>query len=697
MSNIIWPDAQVEATEDVYCGKRHVLRRTENGQTVRESVLEISMPKSAEELNRLREGGISDDALREVFAKKRSDLEWELTMFKTVSHPNLAPVEDFIIRDNVTAPGWKCFIRSKLYEPIGDAPLDEKSCLKLAESLSSAVSELNRLGMAHGDIRPCNIGVDADGGYVLTGFGVRKCVETPDMARDDDGFDAPEVRMRGSHSVLSDIYSIGKTLSALGGDEAGQDVADIIKKATAPDTAKRFQSPSEMMAEIAEAGSPDRERRRAKREQEQREAKRAKNIDEARAALDAKRAEEARKEDEEKREAEAAAAALLAEEIRKAKEKRESERLSENDDLAAAQDAESDASEEETEKAAETPEAAEETESEPPVDDTPEAASEDSAEAETDPETAEDASEDTHEDTPKEEIEQEAPQESAETTETSEPPADAAEEAPPEADEAAEDTEEITDTNAGETESAHEESNEESAEEIDEESEEQNTASARAENGDTKKRVKLLPFILAAAIIIAALAAYYFIPWDRFFATPPAEDKVVTSADAPESGTAEALTHTEKDETQETAAPVEESETESENAQASLTEDEIPDANDEPIPEEALAAAENETGEGDAADENVYDMHTDSEYITAQQLEGMDRYESYMVVNSIYARHGKIFGSKSIQSYFEAQSWYSPVSQNSNDIVKQFNEYEIENIKTLVEYQVKNGYRKARR
>ncbi|MBR7081365.1 MAG: YARHG domain-containing protein [Oscillospiraceae bacterium] len=680
MSNIIWPDAQVEATEDVYCGKRHVLRRTENGQTVRESVLEISMPVSAEELKRLRDGGISDEALREVFAKKRSDLEWELTMFKTVSHPNLAPVEDFIIRDNVTAPGWKCFIRSKLYEPIGDAPLDEKSCLKLAESLSSAVSELNRLGMAHGDIRPCNIGVDADGVYVLTGFGVRKCVETPDMAR-DDGFDAPEVCMRGSHSVLSDIYSIGKTLSALGGDEAGQDIADIIKKATAPDTAKRFQSPSELAAEIADAGSPDRERRRAKREQEQREAKRAKNIDEARAALDAKRAEEARKEDEEKREAEAAAAALLAEEIRKAKEKRESERLSENDIPSdEAQNTEPEASEEETAEAAGIHEAAEETESEPSVDD-----------------TAEDASEDTHEYTPKEEIEQEAPQESAETTETSEPPADTAEEAPPEADEAAEDTEEITDTNAGETESAHEESNEESAEEIDEENEEQNTASARAENGDTKKRVKLLPFILAAAIIIAALAAYYFIPWDRFFATPPAEDKVVTSTDAPEDVTAEALTHTERDETQETAAPVEGSETESGNAQASLTEDEIPDANDEPIPEEALAAAENETGEGDAADENVYDMHTDSEYITAQQLEGMDRYESYMVVNSIYARHGKIFGSKSIQSYFEAQSWYSPVSQNSNDIVKQFNDYEIENIKTLVEYQVKNGYRKARR
>ena len=55
----------------------------------------------------------------------------------------------------------------------------------------------------------------------------------------------------------------------------------------------------------------------------------------------------------------------------------------------------------------------------------------------------------------------------------------------------------------------------------------------------------------------------------------------------------------------------------------------------------------------------------------------MNRHDSYMVINTVYARHGKIFKTASIQEYFESQSWYEPVSSDSHDIVGDFNEFEM--------------------
>ena len=157
-----------------------------------------------------------------------------------------------------------------------------------------------------------------------------RCTETIDNRTSEGGFDAPEVRKKGKYSVASEIYSIGKTLEALCGENVSEELCEIIAKATVEDVAGRFSSASDMLAELTELGTPESQLKRARREQENREAKKAKNIEEARKALEAQRAkeaEEARKAEEERIAAEARREEeeRLAEAARIAEEKRQEE------------------------------------------------------------------------------------------------------------------------------------------------------------------------------------------------------------------------------------------------------------------------------------------------------------------------------------------------------------------------------------
>lgn len=93
----------------------------------------------------------------------------------------------------------------------------------------------------------------------------------------------------------------------------------------------------------------------------------------------------------------------------------------------------------------------------------------------------------------------------------------------------------------------------------------------------------------------------------------------------------------------------------------------------------------------DTPDKYLAESHT--KYLTKEDLKDLSRSETAMLINEIYARHGKIFKDSSIQSYFEEQSWYTPVTESSDEIIAQFNEYEKANMKLIVQYQKEMGYR----
>lgn len=84
----------------------------------------------------------------------------------------------------------------------------------------------------------------------------------------------------------------------------------------------------------------------------------------------------------------------------------------------------------------------------------------------------------------------------------------------------------------------------------------------------------------------------------------------------------------------------------------------------------------------------VYLMPDSAErYLEASDIEGYSHDEIQLIINEIYARHGREFHTQENIDYFSAQNWYEPVSGKSDEeIVNEFNAYEKANVELLCEY-----------
>lgn len=84
---------------------------------------------------------------------------------------------------------------------------------------------------------------------------------------------------------------------------------------------------------------------------------------------------------------------------------------------------------------------------------------------------------------------------------------------------------------------------------------------------------------------------------------------------------------------------------------------------------------------------------SDSGYFGEAFLEGFSAWDCRLARNEIYARHGKIFKDEALQTYFNSFSgiWYTPEYEDVPDSM--LNQWEIENVKTIIGYEEKMGYR----
>lgn len=71
--------------------------------------------------------------------------------------------------------------------------------------------------------------------------------------------------------------------------------------------------------------------------------------------------------------------------------------------------------------------------------------------------------------------------------------------------------------------------------------------------------------------------------------------------------------------------------------------------------------------------------------LTESELEGLTYDELQMVINEIYARHGRIFKDPEIGNYFESQSWYQGTLDADHFDASVFNEVENQNIQQVLE------------
>ena len=82
-------------------------------------------------------------------------------------------------------------------------------------------------------------------------------------------------------------------------------------------------------------------------------------------------------------------------------------------------------------------------------------------------------------------------------------------------------------------------------------------------------------------------------------------------------------------------------------------------------------------------------------YITTEELQNLSEDEILLARNEIYAKHGYIFNNQALSQYFSSKSWYIPNvtgTEFTEDYASRvFNDFEIQNILTIVQYENANG------
>lgn len=92
-----------------------------------------------------------------------------------------------------------------------------------------------------------------------------------------------------------------------------------------------------------------------------------------------------------------------------------------------------------------------------------------------------------------------------------------------------------------------------------------------------------------------------------------------------------------------------------------------------------------EYADGNSKDYIIYD--SDSRYLTEEDLENLTKDELSLARNEIYARHGRIFDTEELQTYFDNKDWYEPLIDADSFEEEMLNEYEKANVKFIRKFE----------
>lgn len=101
---------------------------------------------------------------------------------------------------------------------------------------------------------------------------------------------------------------------------------------------------------------------------------------------------------------------------------------------------------------------------------------------------------------------------------------------------------------------------------------------------------------------------------------------------------------------------------------------------------ESADMEENNKADADDVVTNISEKTAES-YLDAADIENYNYNEIQLIINEIYARHGREFHTQENIDYFSAQDWYNPISgKTDEEIVAEFNEFERANVELLSQY-----------
>ncbi len=180
----------------------------------------ISIPQNESELSSLRSEGMTVDNARTYLRGIVDDFAGEIQLmesFKGVQ--NIVSVEDYKAVEKTDGVGWNIYIRMELLNPLNayicNHELTEKDVIKLGCDICTALELCGRRNVIHRDIKPENIFINAFGDFKLGDFGIARRLENVTGGLSRKGtyyYMAPEVEKGTEYDARVDQYSLGIVL-----------------------------------------------------------------------------------------------------------------------------------------------------------------------------------------------------------------------------------------------------------------------------------------------------------------------------------------------------------------------------------------------------------------------------------------------------------------------------------------------------
>jgi serine/threonine protein kinase len=165
----------------------------------------------------------------------RVALKRELAALRRIEHPQTPSLYDYCIDGPMAFVVMEYFPSGSLKDALSSrGPLEARQCWRLLSDLLLALTAAHRASVLHLDVKPSNVLLDANGGYVLTDFGVAHASRMSKklliqgqipLGLGTHGYRAPEQadQQAGAFDLRTDLWGVGATVwSAFTGVDLNQ-------------------------------------------------------------------------------------------------------------------------------------------------------------------------------------------------------------------------------------------------------------------------------------------------------------------------------------------------------------------------------------------------------------------------------------------------------------------------------------------